>query len=154
MCSAKLFATWVAPQWQKPRYSTSERITVESRTALNPRKGNISEVYIYIVIHRQLFRMCQPAILHSSINPGRRSIYIYIYIYIYIVRHRHTVSLNHDSSVWLDTRDFVLVGHHTLDYRHSRRKRRNSFRIYFLHTCYRLPECSFHEKSFAFTRMW
>ena len=29
--------------------------------------------------------------------------YIYIYIYIYIVIHWHTVSLYHNSSVWLDT---------------------------------------------------
>ena len=29
-------------------------------------------------------------------------IYIYIYIYIYIVIHRQTVSLYHNSSVWLD----------------------------------------------------
>ena len=30
-------------------------------------------------------------------------IYIYIYIYIHIVLHRQTVSLYHNSSVWLDT---------------------------------------------------
>ena len=32
-------------------------------------------------------------------------IYIYIYIYIYIVIHRQTVSVYHNSSVWLDTYD-------------------------------------------------
>ena len=32
-------------------------------------------------------------------------IYIYIYIYIYIVIHRQTVSLYHNSSVWLDMYD-------------------------------------------------
>ena len=31
--------------------------------------------------------------------------YIYIYIYIYIVIHRQTVSLYHNSSVWLDMQD-------------------------------------------------
>ena len=30
--------------------------------------------------------------------------YIYIYIYIYII-HRQTVSLNHNSSIWIDTWD-------------------------------------------------
>ena len=29
--------------------------------------------------------------------------YIYIYIYIYIFIHRHTVSLYHNSFLWLDT---------------------------------------------------
>ena len=32
-------------------------------------------------------------------------IYIYMYIYIYIVIHRQTVSVFHNSSVWLDTLD-------------------------------------------------
>ena len=30
---------------------------------------------------------------------------IYIYIYIYIFNHKRTVSLYHNSSVWLDTLD-------------------------------------------------
>ena len=44
----------------------------------------------------------------GSLEPLRYSVdtasqYIYIYIYIYIVLHRQTVSLYHNSSVWLDT---------------------------------------------------
>ena len=52
-------------------------------------------------------------------------LYIYIYIYIYIVIHRQTVSLYHNSSVWLDTggasswdripADFAPVGYLTVD---------------------------------------
>ena len=30
---------------------------------------------------------------------------IYTYIYIYIVNHRQTISLSHNSSVWLDVQD-------------------------------------------------
>ena len=34
---------------------------------------------------------------------------LYIYIYIYIVIYRQTVSLYHNSSVWLDTQDASSV---------------------------------------------
>ena len=45
--------------------------------------------------------MCHYLIKHA---------YIYIYIYIYIVNHRLTVSLYHNSSVWLDTYLYMYVG--------------------------------------------
>ena len=31
--------------------------------------------------------------------------FVFIYIYIYIVIHKHSVSLYHNSSLWLDTQD-------------------------------------------------
>ena len=36
---------------------------------------------------------------------NKRKHWVYWYIYIYIVTHRPTVSLTHNSSVWLDTSD-------------------------------------------------
>ena len=67
-----------------------------------------------------------------------------VYIYIYIVIYRQTVSLYHNSSVWLDTRDasswdrnpadLMLVGHLTPQLSSSRCKQRN-FKVYILCVC-------------------
>ena len=38
-------------------------------------------------------------------HSARNTVYIYIYIYIYIVFYRQTISLHHNSTVWLDTWD-------------------------------------------------
>ena len=86
-----------------------------------------------------------------------------IYIYIYIVIHRQTVWLYHNLSMWLDTwdasswdqytADFTSDGYLTPKCRTSHCKWRNLTYIFIYIYVYRLLECSFHEKSFAFTRM-
>ena len=42
--------------------------------------------------------------IRKSLETYRMHI-VYIYIYIYIVIHRQTVSLYHNSSVWIDAQD-------------------------------------------------
>ena len=45
------------------------------------------------------------SILNEFIILDASSNWVYIYIYIYIVIHRQSVSLDHNSWVWLDARD-------------------------------------------------
>ena len=66
--------------------------STQTFTAINKSSLGNSTVYIF---------MWHVGLSYIEIN-GRIH---YIYIYIYIVIHRHTVSLYHNSSVWLDKRD-------------------------------------------------
>ena len=55
------------------------------------------------------FRNRKISIIMNCLYNGNPTVHsspsVYIYIYIYIVINRQTVSLYHNSSVWLDTRD-------------------------------------------------
>ena len=64
---------------------------------------NIYIYYIYICMHVRLKRANKEEKYRVK-KTVSFEMYIYIYIYIYIYN-RQTVSLNHNSSVWQDTRD-------------------------------------------------
>ena len=73
--------------------------------------------------------------------------------FIYIVIHRQTVSLYHNFSEWVNTRevssrdrnlaDFRVVGYLTAVLCHPQRKRKK----FYVYIRYRLPEFFIHEKS-------
>ena len=93
--------------------------------------------------------------IFSSVLPFLR-----IYIYRYIAIHRKTVSLYHNSSIWLDMQDasswdqnpadFTSVWYLTPKLSSFLPQTKGFFTHIFLHICYRLLECWIHEKSFAF----
>ena len=84
--------------------------------------------------------------------------------FIYIVINGRSVSLYHNSSGRLNTRDFSSWNRNPTDvksveYRSLRAidilsVSEGIFTYIFIHKIYRLPECSVHEKRFWFTRLW
>ena len=66
-------------------------------------KNKIKYIYIYIYI-LETGNKCNKMKMYKYENTrGFFHIWTFSYIYIYIVIHRQTVSLYHNSSVWLDT---------------------------------------------------
>ena len=79
-----------------------------------------------------------------------------MYVCAYKIIHRLTVSLYHNSSVWLGSKPGWL---YISWISYSRAiiilsVNEGIFYVYILHICYQLLECSIHEKSFSFTYMW
>ena len=66
----------------------------------------IKHIYVYIrydTIKTESLKLGNSVSLQWDYQPIDSVFMLYIYIYMYIVIHRQTVSLYHNSSVWLDT---------------------------------------------------
>ena len=84
--------TWNASSWDQ------SIIRLRSRVKWNNPGNEVEHLPILVIaIEKRAFWLSSTKVTNF--------IYIYIYIYIYIVIHRQTVSLYHNSLMWLCTRD-------------------------------------------------
>ena len=107
-----------------------------------PRKSRTTSTNVHSAAMWELYdipHIFYTWIIHTHCLRTLTGYYWYIYIYIYI-SHRQTVSLHHNSSVWVDMReapgwnrnpsDFTSVGYLTPKLSSSQRKRREFLGIY------------------------
>ena len=82
-------------------FLNTRQFKVRIKFKLDQSRGKKSRPILYLVVV-----VIEKGVFESSLTKFKNVfylLYIYIYIYIYIAITRPTVSLYHNSSVWLDT---------------------------------------------------